>query len=108
MPLNTMEEIMSARRIQSMLSIAVGCVCLATLASSAQEMLSVRSVAALPSAAATVPVATTDIRQVLSDFAMRNPPGLAENAWDFNAPDGVPGFAPLPAREASPARLAHQ
>ena len=26
--------------------------------------------------------------------------GLAENSWDFNAPDGVPGFGPLDPAEA--------
>src|SRR5262245_18314297 len=31
-----------------------------------------------------------------ADPAIRDFIGLAENAWDFNAPDGVPGFGPLP------------
>src|SRR5262245_7574485 len=31
-----------------------------------------------------------------ADPAIRDFVGLAENAWDFNAPDGVPGFGPLP------------
>jgi len=26
----------------------------------------------------------------------RNPPGLAENAWDFTNPDSIPGFGTLP------------
>lgn len=30
-----------------------------------------------------------------ADPAIRDFVGLAENAWDFNAPDGVPGFGPL-------------
>jgi uncharacterized protein DUF3306 len=30
-----------------------------------------------------------------SDPAIRDFVGLSENAWDFNAPDGVPGFGPL-------------
>src|SRR5712691_2443179 len=34
-----------------------------------------------------------------SDPAIRDFVGLSENAWDFNAPDGVPGFGPLTAEE---------
>jgi hypothetical protein len=30
-----------------------------------------------------------------ADPAIRDFVGLAENAWDFNAPGGVPGFEPL-------------
>ncbi len=30
-----------------------------------------------------------------SDPAIRNFVGLSENAWDFNAPDSMPGFGPL-------------
>jgi uncharacterized protein DUF3306 len=30
-----------------------------------------------------------------SDPAIRDFVGLSENAWDFNAPDGVPGFGPF-------------
>jgi hypothetical protein len=104
---------MSARIIQTMLSITVGCIWLLTLAcvSSAQEMSNARSVAALPSSAVdSAPQASTapDIRQILSEVAKQYPPGLAENAWDFNAPDGVPGFVQLPAYETSPSRLAQQ
>jgi len=37
-----------------------------------------------------------------ADPAIRDFVGLAENAWDFTAPDGVPGFGPLlPGDEAS-------
>jgi len=36
-----------------------------------------------------------------TDPSIRDFVGLAENAWDFNAPGGVPGFAPsLPLEEA--------
>lgn len=39
-------------------------------------------------------------RAWLADPAIRDFIGLAENAYDFNAPDGVPGFSPLqPSRE---------
>ncbi len=34
-------------------------------------------------------------RAWVADPAIRDFVGLAENAWDFNAPDGVPGFGPL-------------
>ena len=33
-----------------------------------------------------------------SDPAIRDFIGIAENQWDFNDPDGIPGFGPLPAR----------
>ncbi len=35
----------------------------------------------------------------LTDPAIRGFVGLSENAWDFNAPGGVPGFGPLTAGE---------
>ena len=34
-------------------------------------------------------------RAWVTDPAIRDFVGLAENAWDFNAPGGVPGFEPL-------------
>ena len=34
-------------------------------------------------------------RAWVADPAIRDFVGLAENAWDFNAPGGVPGFEPL-------------
>ena len=40
-------------------------------------------------------------RAWVADPAIRDFVGLAENAWDFNAPGGVPGFGPpLPLEEA--------
>jgi hypothetical protein len=36
-----------------------------------------------------------------ADPAIRDFVGLSENAWDFTAPDGVPGFGPLSPEEAS-------
>jgi uncharacterized protein DUF3306 len=36
-------------------------------------------------------------RAWVADPAIRDFVGLAENAWDFNAPGGVPGFGPLQA-----------
>jgi hypothetical protein len=36
-----------------------------------------------------------DIRALLEDPAIRNAVGLAENSWDFTAPNGVPGFGPI-------------
>jgi hypothetical protein len=37
-----------------------------------------------------------------SDPAIRDFIGIAENQWDFNDPDGIPGFGPLPATGALP------
>jgi hypothetical protein len=36
-----------------------------------------------------------DFKALWRDPAIRNYVGLSENSWDFNAPDGVPGFGPL-------------
>ena len=49
---------------------------------------------AVPSSA----TACTHIAQVcalLADPAIRNSAGLAENAWDFNAPSSIAGFGPI-------------
>jgi hypothetical protein len=37
-----------------------------------------------------------------SDPAIRDFIGVAENQWDFNDPDGIPGFGPLPATDGAP------
>jgi hypothetical protein len=38
-----------------------------------------------------------------SDPAIRDFIGIAENQWDFNDPDGIPGFGPLLAIDGGPA-----
>lgn len=38
-----------------------------------------------------------------SDPAIRDFIGIAENQWDFNDPDGIPGFGPLLATTGAPA-----
>jgi hypothetical protein len=40
-----------------------------------------------------------------SDPAIRDFIGIAENQWDFNDPDGIPGFGPLPASDSAPSLL---
>jgi hypothetical protein len=40
-----------------------------------------------------------------SDPAIRDFIGIAENQWDFNDPDGIPGFGPLLATDGAPAAL---
>jgi hypothetical protein len=40
-------------------------------------------------------ITAIEIRALIEDPAIRNAVGLAENSWDFNAPDGVPGFGPI-------------
>lgn len=48
-------------------------------------------------------------RAWLADPAVRDFIGPAENAWDFTAPDGVPGFGPLlPPAPAAPSDLIRQ
>jgi len=41
-----------------------------------------------------------------SDPAIRDFIGIAENQWDFNDPDAIPGFGPLPEGHAVPGFLA--
>jgi Protein of unknown function (DUF3306) len=41
-----------------------------------------------------------------SDPAIRDFIGIAENQWDFNDPEGIPGFGPLPATDGAPSVLA--
>jgi Protein of unknown function (DUF3306) len=42
-----------------------------------------------------------------ADPAIRDFVGLAENSWDFNAPDGVPGFSPMRATDDIRKLFAH-
>ena len=39
--------------------------------------------------------ATAAIHAMLADPAFSGAPGLAENAYDFNVPGGIPGFGPM-------------
>jgi hypothetical protein len=41
-----------------------------------------------------------------SDPAIRDFIGIAENQWDFNDPDAIPGFGPLPVADTAPAVVA--
>jgi hypothetical protein len=41
-----------------------------------------------------------------SDPAIRDFIGIAENQWDFNDPDAIPGFGPMTAKESSANALA--
>lgn len=40
-----------------------------------------------------------------SDPAIRDFIGIAENQWDFNGPDAIPGFGPMRATDNAPAML---
>lgn len=42
-----------------------------------------------------------DIRALLEDPAIRAQAGLAENHWDFNNPDSIPGFGSMPPADVS-------
>ena len=42
-------------------------------------------------------------RAWVSDPAIRDFIGIAENQWDFNDPNGIPGFGPLPSVGGAPA-----
>src|SRR5262249_3029847 len=43
---------------------------------------------------------TTEGRASVDAVTPKATEALVENGWDFNAPDGVPGFGPLPASPA--------
>ena len=54
-----------------------------------------------------VELARAALRQAwASDPAIRDFIGVAENQWDFNDPDSIPGFGSLQLAEATPAGLA--
>jgi hypothetical protein len=42
-------------------------------------------------------------RAWVGDPAIRDFIGIAENQWDFNDPDGIPGFGVLPVADGAPA-----
>ena len=44
-------------------------------------------------------------RAWVSDPAIRDFIGIAENQWDFNDPDGIPGFGVLPVADGAPAAV---
>jgi len=48
--------------------------------------------------------ATAAMRALLVERVIQDAPGLAENAYDFNDPNGVPGFGPI---DGGDRRLAH-
>jgi hypothetical protein len=58
--------------------------------------------AARPVSAALRPMLTGQAESTTERAAVDRPgdAGLAENSWDFNAPDSVPGFGPLDPAEA--------
>jgi hypothetical protein len=76
-------------------------VALGLLASTLAGAAQVRDVPVMPPAAVSEtsppqPVdATAAMRALLHDPVLMGPPGPAENAYDFNAPNSIPGFGPL-------------
>jgi hypothetical protein len=62
-----------------------------------------------PSPVAKAPVdATATMRALLAEQVIRESGGLAENAYDFNAPDGVPGFGPMDSGDRRVARFGRE
>jgi hypothetical protein len=51
--------------------------------------------------------ATAAMRALLRDSGLTSFADLSENSYDFNAPDGVPGFGPIDAGTSKERRLAH-
>jgi len=66
-----------------------------------------RSTAPLPAAPAPAD-ATAVMRALLAERAFQESAGLAENSYDFNAPDGVPGFGPIESGERRLARIVRE
>jgi hypothetical protein len=62
-----------------------------------------------PQPVAKAPVdATAAMRALLAEWVVRDATGLAENAYDFNAPDGVPGFGPMEGGDRRLARVGRE
>jgi hypothetical protein len=62
-----------------------------------------------PQPAAKAPVdATATMRALLAERVIQDSAGLAENAYDFNAPDGVPGFGPMDSGDRRIARVGRE
>jgi len=71
---------------------------LLTLALLSSPLVALGQESTSPSAArARDPLAV--IRSLLTDPEFKNFAAPAENAWDFNAADGVPGFGPIEAKD---------
>jgi hypothetical protein len=52
--------------------------------------------------------ATAAMRALLAERVIQDSAGLAENAYDFNAPDGVPGFGPMDSGDRRLARVGRE
>ncbi|MFL4969027.1 MAG: hypothetical protein ACJ8FU_14235 [Xanthobacteraceae bacterium] len=62
-----------------------------------------------PQSAVKMPTdATAAMRALLAEWVIRDATGLAENAYDFNAPDGVPGFGPMDSGDRRLARVGRE
>jgi hypothetical protein len=62
----------------------------------------------LPPVAKTPADATATMRALLAERLIQDGVGLTENAYDFNAPDGVPGFGPMEGGDRRIARVGRE
>ena len=42
------------------------------------------------------PISKEKLAELLADPTIRSFVGLSENSWDFEKPDAIPGFGPMP------------
>jgi hypothetical protein len=81
--------------VSTVLLVALGLM-VSTLSAAAQGLLgNAAELQATPCDLAPTADATAAMRAMLADPGFSSAPGLAENAYDFNVPGGVPGFGPM-------------
>jgi hypothetical protein len=79
----------------TILLVALGLM-VSTLSAAAQGLLgNAGELQATPCDLAPTADATAAIHAMLADPGFSSAPGLAENAYDFNVPGGIPGFGPM-------------
>ena len=79
----------------TILLVALGLM-VSTFSAAAQGLLgNAAELQAIPCDLAPTADATAAMRAILGDPGFNGAPGLAENAYDFNVPGGIPGFGPL-------------
>jgi hypothetical protein len=85
-----------AMKITSTMLLVVLGLMVSTLSAAAQGLLgNAAELEAVPCDLAPTADATAAMRAMLADPSFSAAPGLAENAYDFNVPGGIPGFGPM-------------
>jgi len=84
-------------KLTASLTILIASTSISAAQAVASEVLIVEvATAALPHVMTPETTDKTVPRRFWDDPKIKPPEDLAENAWNFNDPNGVPGFAPMP------------